>query len=420
MNAESDNPMDVGKVELETPTVPLRWRQFVARWARSVTLFVVGVVLAIWTAGSCPAMDQPPRDFDQQRAWLVGHLVTDMEALGTFDGNALAKVPAIVNNLTDDQVALLAQYYFLTRSKTEQDASLYAMQQQGYAEEQVNSAKAEIADLLTTMNDQIEACYQQFVPMPQPVLYLAQVCYASVPGWCCHARCFVPEWYYDNGCFVGPCFDAGYAGFYAAPVYRAYYDHGSRFYGRYHNVANTVYTNHSMNLARCHADWIRHHGDWKSVMAHDRLLHQSSTGYRNQPPRIVAGAKNHAGNRAMTAHKPASYAGSKQHHPNSNNVAQHQKIKPQGKHASAARPPKVQHQAAKAHTNLATTGKPSKAQHYAMKPRASHASAPNLHTARPAPKPQSHAARPQHTQSTRPQPQHATHAQPKSGHKRQK
>ncbi len=127
------------------------------------TVFSLAVVFLM--AGTALAIDRPPQDPQQQRAWLVGHLVTDMEALGTFDGNTLAKVPGIVNALTDEQVALLAQYYFLTRSKTEQDASLYAMQQQGYADQQVNEAKAEIANLLTTMNDQIEACYAQFTPM---------------------------------------------------------------------------------------------------------------------------------------------------------------------------------------------------------------------------------------------------------------
>ena len=133
---------------------------------RILTRTAVSLLAVFLMAGTALAIDQPPQEPQQQRAWLVGHLVTDMEALGTFDGNTLAKVPGIVNALTDDQVALLAQYYFLTRSKTEQDASLYAMQQQGYADEQVNEAKAEIADLLTAMNDQIEACYAQFVPMP--------------------------------------------------------------------------------------------------------------------------------------------------------------------------------------------------------------------------------------------------------------
>ena len=86
--------------------------------------------------------------------------------------------------------------------------------------------------------------------MPQPVQYLAQICYASVPGWCCHARCFVPEWYYDNGCFVGPCFNAACSGPWAVPVCNAYYNHGSHFYSTYHNVANTVHINRSINAWR--------------------------------------------------------------------------------------------------------------------------------------------------------------------------
>ena len=86
-------------------------------WAAAVLL---GVFL---TAGTALAIDQPPQGAEQQRAWLVGHMVGDMQALGTFDGNALAKLPGIVSSLTDEQVALLAQYYFLTRSKTVQDAA---------------------------------------------------------------------------------------------------------------------------------------------------------------------------------------------------------------------------------------------------------------------------------------------------------
>jgi hypothetical protein len=94
-----------------------------------IAIFLMSVLLM---TGTALAIDQPPQEPEQQRAWLVGHLVTDMEALGTFDGTTLAKVPGIVNSLTDDQVALLAQYYFLTRSKTEQDAGIYALQQKGY------------------------------------------------------------------------------------------------------------------------------------------------------------------------------------------------------------------------------------------------------------------------------------------------
>jgi hypothetical protein len=305
-------------------------------------------------------------------------MVTDMEALGTFDGNTLAKVPAIVDALTDDQVALLAQYYFLTRSKTEQDASLYAMQQQGDTDEQVNTAKAEIADLLTAMNDQIEACYAQFVPMPQPVLYLAQICYATVPGWCCHARCFVPDWYYDNGCFVGPCFDAACSGSWAVPVCNAYNDHGSHFYTTYHNVANTVHINRSTNLAHRQANWLRNQGNWKSVVAHDRLLHQSQT-------RSPLAMQNHVANRNSGVRNPRATVA----HVNRARTGNHK--------------PVVHSRVSKPHANRATTSHPAKVRQHAPK---AHATASHPH----APRPAAHAARPRpaaHASHPRP----AAHAQ---------
>ncbi len=259
-------------------------------WAAAVLL---GVFLA---AGTALAIDQPPQGADQQRDWLVGHLVGDMQALGTFDGNTLAKLPGIVKGLTDDQVALLAQYYFLTRSKTEQDAAIYAMQQQRCTVEQLNAARAEIADLLAAMNDQIEACYAQFAPMPQPVQYVAQTCYASVPGWCCGVGCYVPGWYYANGCFVGPCLNAAYAGAWAVPVCNVYYDHHSHFYSVYGNVAKTVHIDRSIRSAKGRADWFRSQGDWHKTLAHDRFLHQ---GQQNVLARVRASSQNHMGNRAV-------------------------------------------------------------------------------------------------------------------------
>ena len=122
-----------------------------------------------------------------------------------------------------------------------------------------------------------------------------------MPGWCCHARCYVPDWYYDNGCFVGPCFNAAYAGSWAVPVCNAYYDHGSHFYATYHNVANTVYVNRSINLAHRHADWFRHHGDWHNTLAHDRLLHQSR---HNSLTAFPPARQNHVGNRTSAVHNP--------------------------------------------------------------------------------------------------------------------
>ena len=327
------------------------------------------ILMTFFATAAVFAIDQPPQEPEQLRAWLVGHLVTDMEALGTFDGNTLAKVPGIVNALTDDQVALLAQYYYLTRSKTEQDASLYSLQQQGYAEDQVNEAKAPIDDLLTEMNDQTVACYDLFLTMPEPVQYLAQICYASVPGWCCHARCYVPEWYYNDGCFVGPCFNAAYAGGWAVPICNAYYNQGSHFYGRYHNVANTVYAKHSVKLAKRNANRLRNKGDWHNTLAHDRLLNRSSTVYRTTP---TASTRNRIGNRPATGGslQSARAEASRAHVGNYKPVVRQGKPKSQLSHA--ARPSRVRQQAAKARTTHASVKRPRS--HQPAKHRTPHAS----------------------------------------------
>jgi hypothetical protein len=72
----------------------------------AIKTLVAFLLATFLTTGRALAIDQPPQYPQQQRAWLIGHLVTDMDALGVFDGNALARVPSIINSLTDDQVAL--------------------------------------------------------------------------------------------------------------------------------------------------------------------------------------------------------------------------------------------------------------------------------------------------------------------------
>jgi hypothetical protein len=221
------------------------------------------------------ALDQPPADPGQQRQWLQVHLLKDAQLSGIFDGDAITKVLAILRNLSDDQLALLCQYYMLTRSKTEQDAYVYSLQQQGYSGDQVNAAKATIADLLSEMQNQGDACYAQIRTLGEPAQYLAQIEYASIPGWCVSTQCCVPGWYYANGGFVGPCYNAGYCGVYAVPVYRAYYDAGSRFYKAYHGVGDRVYWSHTVQVAQRSARYFREH-DYRRALAHDRFLSASS------------------------------------------------------------------------------------------------------------------------------------------------
>ena len=279
-------------------------------------------------AGTAFAIDQPPQEPDQQRAWLVGHLVTDMEALGTFDGNALAKVPGIVNALTEDQVALLAQYYYLTRSKTEQDASLYAMQQQGDTDEQVNAAKAEVADLLTdderpdrgvlrpvrldartgavSRPDLLRQRAGLVLPRPvlRPGLVLRQ---RLLRGAVLQRRLLRAS---------GACRSAG--------LLRP----RQPFLRRYHNVANTVYINRSINVAHRRADWFRQHGDWQSSWR----TTGSCTRLERPPARAADRAARQPGQQPPCAQAPAARTGAKQIHPNGNHkaVAQHQEPKPYG------------------------------------------------------------------------------------------
>jgi len=220
-------------------------------------------------------LDQPPADAAQQREWLQVRLLKDAEICGIFDGDTTTKVMATLRNLSDDQLALLCQYYLLVRSKTEQDAYLYSLQQQGCAADQIDSAKAAVADLLGEMQSQADLCYAKIRTCGEPVQYLAQVEYASIPGWCVSTRCCVPGWYYANGGFVGPCYNAGYCGLYAVPVCRAYYDSGSRFYRAYHSVGERVYWSHTAEIAHRSVAYYRGH-DYHRALAHDRLLSVSS------------------------------------------------------------------------------------------------------------------------------------------------
>jgi hypothetical protein len=230
---------------------------------------VVFLVTIFVAAGTAMAIDYPPPDPYQQRAWLTAHLVADVNAQGAFNVEPVAN---LVSSLNDYQVAALSQYYFLLRSRTEQDAYLYAMQQQGYPNDQIMAANAGLGDILTGMNNQITACYGNLMAMPAPVPYLAQTCYASVPGWCCQAQCYLPDWYYANGYYVGPCLNAAYAGIWGAPLYRAYYDHGSRFYANYHRYGPSTYITNSLRAGRLNADWFRQHNEWRTAPARGRIV----------------------------------------------------------------------------------------------------------------------------------------------------
>jgi hypothetical protein len=260
-------------------------------WMSRTRTLAVLLLTAFLPLGNAMAVDAPPQEPQQQRLWLAVHLLADMEALGTFDQNAIAAVPAIINTATDSQVALLAQYYYLTRSKTDQDAYLFSLPQYGYTAADVNAVQGQAAEVLTMINGQLAGCHNQFALMPQPIQYIAQLIYASVPGWCCGAGCFVPEWYYINGCFVGPCLNSAFAGVWAVPICAAYYDHGSHFYTRYHPHVKLV-----THPAKHPADL--HPGDRRDTRVRDRIEHPVQAGNHASWTRPSVGTQQRAGNRS--------------------------------------------------------------------------------------------------------------------------
>ena len=205
---------------------PLGTRQGLRRQAAGLAAKALATVLVLVSlTGTCLAIDQPPETAPQQRAWLLSCLVTDMQSVGSFTSDDIARTVTLVNALTDDQVSLLARFYYLTRAKTEQDARLYAVQLSD-TEAALAQAKAQVADLLTRQQDQIEQTYSELATVNPGCQTLCQVAYASVPGWCAYNRYAVPDWYYGNGCYVGPVFSAGYCGAYAVPVYSTFYNQG--------------------------------------------------------------------------------------------------------------------------------------------------------------------------------------------------
>ena len=189
---------------------------------------LVLVLLVLGLAGTTLAMDQPPATAPQQRAWLLSHLVTDMQSVGSFTSGDVAQMVSLVNTLSDDQVSLLARFYYLTREKTEQDAQLYAVQQTG-TPDALAQAQAQVASLLAQLQNQIQQTYAELAAVNLGCGTLCQVAYASVPGWCAYNQYAIPDGYYNNGCYVGPAYSAGYCGVYGPGVYNSFYNRGSRY-----------------------------------------------------------------------------------------------------------------------------------------------------------------------------------------------
>ena len=97
---------------------PLGTEQGLRRQAAGLAAKALATVLVLaCLTGTCLATDQPPETAPQQRAWLLSRLVTDMQSVGSFTSDDIARTVTLVNSLTDDQVSLLARFYYLTRAR---------------------------------------------------------------------------------------------------------------------------------------------------------------------------------------------------------------------------------------------------------------------------------------------------------------
>jgi hypothetical protein len=351
---------------------------------------MVAFVLAPGLIGTARAVDQPPETAPQQRAWLLSHLVTDMQSVGSFTSDDIAGMVTLVNALTDDQASLLARFYYLTREKTEQDASLYAVQQTE-GNDALAQAKAQVADLLAQLQNQIQQTYSEVATINPECETLCQLAYASVPGWCAYNQYAVPDWYYTGGCYVGPAYSAGYCGAYAVPVYNAFYNHGSRY--NYWSSRNYFHN----NIVR-----IGHHG---ASLVHGNQHVPALAAHHNAVPVLKHSKPLPKANRAATAvvrhntPKPRAPAAVAKKHVGAPVVRHANNARP----ASHAKPRAVAHNRPKA----AAHPKAHARAHAAPRPRAQHVA----HAARP---------HPQHAAHAHPHPKHVAHAHASSGHGRHK
>jgi hypothetical protein len=192
------------------------------------TKVMVVVLLGLGLTGMTFAIEQPPATASQQRSWLVGHFASDMQSVGSFTGNDVAQMVNLVCALPDQQVGLLARFYYLTREKTEQDVQLYAIGQADTGAA-LAQAQAQVTDLLAQLQNQIQQIHSELAPINPEYQTLCEDTYASVPGWCACNQYAIPDSYYSGGGYVGPAYSANYCGAYAGPVYRAFYNRSSHY-----------------------------------------------------------------------------------------------------------------------------------------------------------------------------------------------
>jgi hypothetical protein len=221
---------------------------------------------------------------------------------GTLTTREYARAKAITNpnaspkfKVGDDDVALLAEYYYRTRARAEEDLRQIQSQlaepaqgripnpkQASTIDEEPNAAKAD--------REEISALGGKLAGKANAVKSLSELVYTSLPGYCLHQTQTLPASYFDLNqgtgalSYVGPVHDPVYAGSYATPI--------------------DAYVN--ADAAR-HAYWPRHVYWWHNSRNPTTPLSGSGTGSGNmRGPAGVGTTRSGAGTGVWSGSSPRS------------------------------------------------------------------------------------------------------------------
>ena len=189
------------------------------------------------------AVDKPPEDPKNQRSWLGNRLLSDMSQTDenmpeTFATRDYGRVKAITNRsaspkfkISDDDVALLADYYYHTRARAADDLRQFQQQLVRLVQSQGQLPQPQLADTTdeetkTARADrkEISALGGKLADRADAVKSLSELIYASLPGFCLHETQMLPASYFapdpTNGglSYVGPVNNTVYAGPYAGSI----------------------------------------------------------------------------------------------------------------------------------------------------------------------------------------------------------
>jgi len=94
----------------------------------------------------------------QQRDWLLAHLIVDMQAQGQYDVEKYQKVEKMINNMSDSQINVLIEYYKQRKAEVkETNQQIVAKKQAVLQQAQINLEKAKaFRNYLLTLKLQYE------------------------------------------------------------------------------------------------------------------------------------------------------------------------------------------------------------------------------------------------------------------------